>query len=228
MMRSFFAIVFAFSFCSIASAQVAGNPENWCREGLFTKESNVFKLGTAKGNRGSKIYFYDDAAECPDKGECRKKAYIVPGDEVVVSKTRGEYSCAWFTPAKGTATVGWVRSTDLKVLEGPFDIPLGEWLGEWKYGEKTIEFTDNKLDGWLNVTGNAFWKGIGDNIHIGALDGRAEPGNGILEYSDGDESACRVTMRLITNYLVVSDNMLCGGVNVSFSGIYRRGKTAKQ
>ncbi len=218
-------ITFSLLICSVtlANAQIEGNPENWCREGFFPRESTDFMLGTVKGTRGSKLHFYNDAAECPDKGKCQRKAYVVPGDEVVVSKTRGEYACAWFTPAKGSPTVGWVRSSDLKLLEGPFDIPLGEWPGEWTYGENTIKLAENGSDGWLSVTGNAFWKGIGDNIHIGELDGRAEPGNGILEYSDGDdEYDCKATMRLLVNYLIVSDNMKCGGMNVSFSGIYKR------
>jgi hypothetical protein len=40
--------------------------------------------------------------------------------------------------------------------------------------------------------------------------------------NDTDEFACKVTMRLIDEFLVVIDNLKCGGANVSFSGVYRR------
>ena len=95
------------------------------------------------------------------------------------------------------------------------------WLGDWKYGDNSISFTHNKLAGFLNVTGNAIWKGLGDNVHVGEIDGRYEPLNGVIEYSDGDgEYDCRATLRLVGNYLIVSDNLRCGGMNVTFTGVY--------
>ncbi|MBX3290755.1 MAG: hypothetical protein KF855_15680 [Acidobacteria bacterium] len=228
MMKYLAAALFAIAaIASTGIAQTDEYPDNWCRTGLFPKETDNFRVGTAKGERNSRIYFYNDFAadDCPDNEKCRKKAYIVPGDQVVISKSRGDFGCAWFAPAKGLPTVGWVRMESFAILEGPFDIPDGEWIGEWKNGENTISFTHNKLDGWLNVTGDAYWKGVGDNIHIGELDNRAEPRNGVLEYSDGDdEYDCKATMRLIGDFLIVADNMHCGGANVSFSGVYIRTK----
>ncbi|MBK9530064.1 MAG: hypothetical protein IPO41_17540 [Acidobacteria bacterium] len=68
------------------------------------------------------------------------------------------------------------------------------------------------------------WKGLGDNVHIGELDGRFPHKDGVLEYSDGDsEFDCKATMQLaVERFLIVADNGNCGGANVSFSGIYRK------
>jgi hypothetical protein len=227
--RILFALV-AVAFLSLGSfAQADGNPDNWCRAGFFAKESDNFMIGSAKGAKNSKIYFYnDDAADCPDSEKCKAKAYVVPGDQILVSKARGNFGCAWFAPNKGHPTVGWIKMDSFRFLEMVHDASPQAWLGEWKYADNSINFTHNKLAGWLNVTGDALWKGLGDNVHIGELDGRAEPKDGILNYSDGDdEFDCKATMRLVGSYLVVSDNLKCGGLNVSFSGVYKRKAEAR-
>ena len=36
------------------------------------------------------------------------------------------------------------------------------------------------------------------------------------------DDACTVTLRLLGPYLVASDNGGCGGMNVHFTGVYRR------
>jgi hypothetical protein len=38
---------------------------------------------------------------------------------------------------------------------------------------------------------------------------------------DAEGPECRVAMRLIGPYLIANDAMKCGGMNVTFSGIYR-------
>lgn len=214
------------SFSSATLGQLSGNPENWCREGFFTRDSDEFKIATVDGAKGSRKYFYSDDSEnqkCPDSAGCRLKSYLIPGDKVVANRVRGNSMCVWYTPAHGLPTVGWMRIEDLNVQTSTPAVGLTAWLGEWNYAENSIMFTKNKLTGWLNVTGNALWKGLADNVHIGELDGRAELRNGALVYSDGeDELDCRATLRLVGGFLVVADNFRCGGMNVTFSGIYRR------
>ena len=213
-------------FATFAGAQIEGNPANWCREGFFTRDSERFNVATVKGGRNVKAYFYnDDKDDCPSSAACRRKAFVVGGDEVVVNRSFGDYSCAWYSPRAGRPTVGWIKTSDLSFNNLWGDSSERTWLGEWKYGNNSIEFTETKLAGYLNVTGDAVWRGIGDNVHVGSLDGRYKPEKDTIEYSDGDESACRATLRLLGRYLIVADNMICGGVNVSFSGIYtRKGK----
>lgn len=209
-----------------APAQMSGNPENWCREGFFTRDSDKFSIAKVKGARNVKAYFYnDDHEDCPVSATCRRKAFVIGGDELIVNRSYQGYSCAWYTFKNGQPTVGWVKTSDLAFPAIKYDFSRRAWLGEWTYAENQIEFTDNKLAGFLNITGNAIWKGIGDNVHVGEIDGRYEPKNGVIDYSDGDdEYDCKATLRLLGSYLIVSDNMKCGGANVSFSGVYTRRK----
>lgn len=217
-------ILVSVAFLSLGSfAQTDGNPDNWCRAGSFGEASDSFMVGTAKGAKNSKIYFYnDDAADCPDSEKCKAKAYVIPGNQVLVSKTRENFGCAWFAPSKGSPTVGWIKMDSFRFPEIEQDASPRAWIGEWKYADNSINFTDNKLAGWLNVTGDASWQGV-NSVNVGQLDGRAEPKDGILKYSDGDDKLdCKATMRLVGSYLVVDDNLKCGGLNVSFSGVYKR------
>lgn len=210
------------AFASSVFAQLEGNSENWCREGFFTRESTHFGIGFVKPKR---TYFYDDLKDnCPTSAACRTKSYVVAGDTVITNKSLGEYSCGWFTSAKGGVKVGWLRTADLVFPEMVHDGSERVWTGEWTYATSTVSLSPNMLKGFLNVTGDSYWKGFGDNIHTGELDGKAPFENGVLEYSDGDsEYDCRATMRLkVEKYLIVADNGHCGGANVWFSGIYRK------
>lgn len=207
-----------------ALAQMDGNPENWCRDGFFTRDSKDFTIAFVKGPKNKRAYFYGDEKDsCPGGANCRRKSFVVGGDEVLINRGRNGYSCAWYTARNGKPTVGWLRTSDLEFRELLLDSPTKAWLGEWTYYENGIEFTDNKLAGFLNVTGNATWKGLGDNVHVGEIDGRYSPENGVINYSDGDdEYDCKMTMRLLGRYLIVADNLKCGGVNVTFSGVYTK------
>ena len=213
-----------------ALGQMTGNPENWCREGFFTRDSKSFGTSLVKGKTGARIHFYNDSSErCPESTSCVERSYLVPGDPVITNRIRGAFACSWYSPATGAPTVGWIRLSDLVPMRAASDPSIRAWLGEWHYGDNSIVLTENKLSGNLNVAGDAMWKGLGDNVHVGEIDGRVEPKNGVLEYSDGDgEFDCQATIRLVGGSLVVVDNMKCGGMNVTFSGVYtKRAKSAQ-
>ncbi len=221
-MRAYIVAFFiTLAITSSAFAQLSGNPENWCREGLFTRETKDFGVGFVKTARTS---FHDDQkANCP-VATCKTSSYVVKGDTIITSKKYNGFSCGWFTSSKGGVKVGWLRTADLEFPLMLHSASERVWTGEWSYASNTISFTPNKLDGFLNVTGDAMWKGLGDNVHIGELDGRSPHKDGVLEYSDGDsEFDCKATMQLaVERFLIVADNGNCGGANVSFSGIYRK------
>ncbi|MBX7055899.1 MAG: hypothetical protein K1X36_13175 [Pyrinomonadaceae bacterium] len=214
---------------SAAQAQTPGNPDNWCRNGAFPTDSQDFKIGKVKSGAkaAKKVYFYNDYAEdCPTNESCREKSYVVPGNEVIVSRVYKSFACSWYVPVKGIGTTGWIRLADLDINDVNKKPPVTAWLGDWEFAENSISFTRNKLPGYLNVKGEAFWRGSVDNVHIGELDGREKPVGNIINFgsSDTDEYACKATIRLIGNFLVVDDNSNCGGVNVRFDGVYRRKK----
>lgn len=208
-------------------AQIEGNPENWCRGGFFTRDSEDFKIAVVKKMSGKKVkrsYFFNDEREdCPGGNGCETKSYVVPGDEIIINREFNGFGCGWFSTPKSGGFVGWLKLEDLEYKKLPASYSLQNWLGEWRDGSSTISFTNNKLKGWLNVLGDATWTGLGDNVNVGALDNRAEPNNGVLNYAEGDDDyECKATMRLVGKYLLVADNMKCGGLNVTFSGVYMR------
>lgn len=205
-------------------AQMKGNPENWCRPGAFAHDSTDFRVSLVKGRKGKRAYFYDDLAKNCPSAACRLKSYVISGDTVVTNRRRNGFVCAWFAPERGMPTVGWLRESDLNSRKMLSDVSTKIWTGEWKYAANSITFKSAGLDDLLEVRGNAFWHGLGDNIHIGELDGRFKHKDGLLEYADGsDEFDCRAMMHLVfENLLVVADNMNCGGANVTFSGVYHK------
>ena len=218
-------IISTFIFATQASAQLAGNPENFCRNGAFPRESRDYKLARITGKKGERVYFYGDEREdCPGWKDCRLKSYVIPGDEVIVSRTFGAYACGWFQPAKGSETVGWIKSDNLETIEPNRNPAEKDWLGEWRFYDNSIAIAKSKKAGLFDVTGDAIWKGLGDNVHVGELDESAKPTENLLKLGEGDadEYACKVSMWLLGKYLVVSDNLNCGGANVSFSGVYRK------
>jgi hypothetical protein len=75
--------------------------------------------------------------------------------------------------------------------------------------------------GLLKVKGYAIWEGSRDNVHVGGVEAVAQPvGNELVLVED----VCRVTLKLVGDYLVADDNSECGGVNVRFNGVFRKGR----
>lgn len=211
------------AFATNSIAQIPGNPENFCRNGFFPRESADFRLADVIGKTGDRVYFYgDERDDCPAGKNCRLKSYLVPGNEVIVSRSLGDYSCVWYQPPAGYETVSWIPTDRLKFKE--IRENTAGFLGEWYFYENTIAVATSKKRGFLQVQGNAFWQGFGDNIHIGEIEEEVAPkGRKILiGESDKGEYACRASLTLLGQYLIVADNLNCGGANVTFSGIYRR------
>ena len=62
-----------------------------------------------------------------------------------------------------------------------------------------------------------------NDFHNGTFDGEVAPQADMLDFID-DGSGCHVQMQRIGPWLLVGDNGGCGGVGVSFQGLYRRTK----
>ena len=218
-------ILFIFILTTGIFAQGSGDPENWCPEGLFTHDPQEFGIGVIKPTSGTPAYFYtDDPASCPQGRTCRTKSYVVKGDTLVTARKYRGFVCSWFISKTGGVKVGWIRENQMEFPLFLSDGSAKAWSGEWSYASNTIKLSQTRDENTLKVAGNAIWKGMGDNIHVGELDGTAPFANGILTYSDGtDKYDCNVRMELsLGEYLIVTDNGNCGGANVTFSGIYRK------
>lgn len=196
-----------------------GNPPNWCRGGHFPSRASDFSVFKVNGDSKARAYFYGDDGDCPNGADCRKKAYVIGGDEILSAGTYGDFVCAWYQPAKGPPTVGWIRMDDVRPVYGEDGPP--SWTGQWE-GQGNDIAIEVIGAGRLSVKGNAFWKGVGDNIHIGEVDDAGTPVGNVLKLGGEDEYDCRVKLTRVGKYLVVSDNKNCGGVNVSFDGVYLR------
>ena len=101
--------------------------------------------------------------------------------------------------------------------------PLARWLGAWEYAGQSLDIRRGAKPGTLAVSGQAFWRGVGDNVHVGEVEFEAAPAGNVLRLEE-NEDLCSVTLRLVGDLLVVSDNLKCGGLNVTFNGVYRRKK----
>lgn len=216
-----------------STAQIFGqlddNREKFCREGFFSRESNTYKIAKIKGQKNEKVYFFSaEREDCPQNKNCRLKSYLIPNDEVIVSRSLGNFACAWFQPGKGNETVGWLPLENLE-YQPDTKIALNDWLGFWEYETSDIEIMSGKTPDALSVKGYSFWKGVGEgNVNIGEIEETVVPRENVLKIGEKDEGEydCRATLHRLGRFLIVGDNLNCGGLNVSFSGVYQR-KTTK-
>jgi hypothetical protein len=222
--RVILSVLLALMCVSVATEaqEVEDYPANWCRNGLFASDRADFKLAKIGGNWTARIHFFKDDDDCPSYTvKCETKSYLITGDQVVVSRKYGQWICAWYQPQKGSETVGWLQADKLLVSESPARPALANWIGLWKYGKKSLDIRRDGKTGLLKVKGYAIWEGSRDNVHVGGVEAVAQPeGNQLVLV----EEECRVALKLVGDYLVADDNSGCGGVNVRFNGVFRKGR----
>lgn len=209
-------------FC--VSAAHAVEPYS-CRNGLFARAAGT--VVPAVVSAADKVAFRDDAEGCPQAASCARKAYLVPGDAVLVSSMELGWSCAWYF-GRAREFVGWLPSAALTVLAAPIPSP-SDWIGSWIPigGGQRIRIAAGR-GAAFELSGEAQWRGGRDEagepvVHVGSFRGSAAPaGDRLTLDADHGESGCVVRMQLVSHSLVVSDNALCGGVNVRFDNVYRK------
>jgi hypothetical protein len=202
--------------------QAQTTDDDMCRNGLFPSQQE-FQVA-AVGRAVPKLYFFNDWDGCPQKGAtCQTKAYVVPGDRLLIGKTHGEWSCAWYQ-GKSRETVGWVRNNDL-VTQAQAPVQTAGWLGTWKQVYKGPgRIVVSHVGDTLQVDGQTRWIGqntenFGELLGQLAISGR----HGHLGPAIGKETyECGADMTRIGEFLIVHDNGRCGGLNVRFDGLYVR------
>jgi len=175
------------------------------------------------------LHFVGSGPNCPNDGpECRLRSYVVPGDPVLIRGVSGRFACAEVL-AGGHDTNGWL-ATDRLFPPPPAPSPrLSDWAGDWRgLGDDHIRLTPRK-SGTLRVDGGAYWpaRNPGPDFpggpNLGQLSGEVVTKGSVADYQEGQEDySCRAKLQLMGPYLVVQDNNHCGGMNVSFTGVYRR------
>jgi len=174
--------------------------------------------------------------QCPEKSLiCNKGAFLLPGDQVAVSRVDGDRACAeYLNPAKrpeNDETAGWLPLERLNQIS-----PAPNWVGRW--GDSETKIIAKPQGGKIRVDAKAnmqFGNGEEGGQFAALIDGRqpqvkfgyqsgddGEPEK-LLPYQEKETPGlCQVKMAQLGRYLVVGDNHMCGGINVSFSRIYRR------
>ncbi|CUS46835.1 putative; ORF located using Glimmer/Genemark [hydrothermal vent metagenome] len=180
----------------------------------------------ARVRPGERAYFYrDDVEGCPSvTNRCRKRAYLVAGDVVLIGASRGGLIKAAYTNGAGQPTEGWLSRALIQPIPSPPATPTA-WPGYWTFDTANIRIATGTRPGRISADGTALWgTDDPDRVRQGGINDGEFTGEAIITgnralFSDED---CRVSVRLIGPYLVAADNLRCGGLNVSFSGFYRR------
>lgn len=185
-----------------------------CRNGFFPAQVSDTSF-YAKVN--TKTHFYRDEQGCPYNQTCRASSYLINGDPVLVSVEQDGWSCVWYQ-AKERDFVGWIQSASLTRKTTDLKPPLSAWIGRWQYYDNEIFIRESEQQ--LELEGRAFWHGL-NTVNLGGVSGLASPKGRTLSVVEGNGAwNCKVTLTIIGPYLAVTDNRNCGGMNVTFDGIY--------
>ncbi len=202
--------------------------------GSAQAESPVPLVGEAATIVADRSYFLrDDRPGCPARTRaCRQRAFLVRGDAVVVDESDNGFIMVNYVDRAGRWTNGWMPED--AVHAAPFTPQPGDWLGFWQRADASLHIRAGTDPDRLIVNGAAFWRHHNPArpndavIHDGALEDAGftlvGADTAMLGRPDTRFGAydCQVQLRHIGTYLMVSDNGYCGGLNASFTGIYRR------
>lgn len=209
---------------ALANAADAAEPE-LCRNGIFPAQQTMFGLARVVG--APRTYLRSDIAPCPDENAtCRGRAYVLPGDTVITGAPSGRYLCVFFAGSAG-GSAGYVRRDEIATQPTPSAPPLEAWTGTWRDGDNRIEL---RRDGSkLVADGEAYWpsahpaaKDRPGGPNLGDMAGTAAPAGNTVVFSGNSSDECRVALTLLPPFLLAADNRNCGGMNVSFTGVYRK------
>ncbi|TPG10903.1 hypothetical protein [Sphingomonas oligophenolica] len=170
------------------------------------------------GKPDRQAHFHQLAKPCPAGGLCgwRRKGYLTPGDVVLASAPKGGFRCVYFLGAGGKITAGFVATASLQSMaEQPAPDPRF-LTGVWRQEDGGVITISARAGAALYAKGQASY---GDNF--GSFVGPVViAGSHFMVTSNG----CEIVAKRRGPYLAVSDNNACGGVNVSFGGLYARSR----
>lgn len=164
---------------------------------------------------GARVHFQDQAKACPAKGGCgwRRKAYLTAGDVVLASAPRAGFRCVYYGSSTGKLSAGFVPVSALRPMPDPQGVSAALLTGRWREeGGNSITITS--AGGALRAQGKAAY-----DQNMGEFAGKLSTSGNGFTVTDGD---CKIIARRRGPYLAVSDNNACGGMNVSFGGLYMR------
>jgi hypothetical protein len=196
-----------------ALASEPGNPSDWCRNGAFASDQDNLRLVRVLRRTGL-LMDSGQKKGCPQAGElcALAGAHADASDELLINSELPGFFCA-YRPENGDG--GWIAKRDVAVepQQPTTQPPIAAWIGQWRDGDNRIRIS--RQGKALTFDGQASWA----DRNSGSFGGTATPNGATARVTD---DACVVTLRLLGTYLVVDDNAECGGMNVRFTGVYRR------
>jgi hypothetical protein len=212
----------------------------------LSREAEI-SLGSIAKPRVHFVKTSSDDQSCPSAtAACRRRASLVKGDEVVISRSWNGFVCAAFLAPKQRIILGWLPADAVVRQRGDRAFQVEDWIGDWQFDLRAPRyraqgFTITKSPakpGMLHIEGNANYaddqaaarKG---NVNTANIAGDVAPTGAVLEFDAGDNRGapkeqggsggpCHIQMRLLGRYLLAKDDWRCGGQNVTFWGIYQR------
>jgi hypothetical protein len=158
------------------------------------------------------------------------KFSVPAGHPVSTGKRNGDWTCVSYYGSGN----GWMLSSRLEAIQPDLHPPASAWMGTWvplgvkkqpREGVTKLTISAGAAAGSVKVEGQAYWFGAvvhGERVeHEGSVGGEARPHENRLHIADG---GCEVDMALIGGFLNVRDNRGCGGMNVTFTGVWEKGK----
>jgi hypothetical protein len=218
----------------------AGHAQH-CAE--FTDRTAFAELAIAQVKQGqTRVPFSKADCASTKPGACQSQAYVMPGDVVLVGQVFDASACAVYVNPKGQVTTGLLPNERLRVPSPRPETGASALVGIWTRAEAEIVIKPKGRAGMLSFDGNATYGALDTRrvargaVNLGEFNFDLTPaGNTVDVLLDGaepvvrktakasaDETGCSVAMIALGPYLVVEDNRNCGGVNVSFTGFYRR------
>lgn len=178
-------------------------------------------LMRVRGAADERAHFHDRAEACPGSGACeqRREGYVVGGDLVFVSAPVNGFRCVYAGAAKGDLVAGFVSADSLEPAPDAEPLTPEFLAGRWRHlaGDEIV--FARRGDG-VTARGQATYDSGGPGgPNVGEFGGAVAIEGRTARYAD---EACTVTATRRGSYLVVNDNLGCGGMNVAFRGIYTR------
>jgi hypothetical protein len=193
---------FAPAVCAIA---VVGTHIAWaddkadCLTAISLTDGTPLGLATIVGPV-PRVFFIKGAAEAKGRpaetGECRWRAFIVPGDRVFTAQRSDGFVCASFVSAKGLETAGWLPVASLKELRPPPPAPGPEaWVGAWQGNiEQRITIRRGSAKDMLSISGEATFGAFDPerikrgSVNSGEITADVATQNGVCDGRRGDEA----------------------------------------
>ena len=116
--------------------------------------------------------------------------------------------------------LGWIP--EQRWQQSSLKQDLKDWTGVWQNDYAKIKIKLSELQE-LSATGHALWVGgaMGTS-NFGDFDIKGVPENGVFATpSSTPNFDCHVALRLVGSFIFAADNRNCGGMNVTFDGVYR-------